>query len=306
MLTANTNTGVLEERPKGSDYLADVVSGISYEVVNPSGDWSDSLPQGEIQIGKYGDTFACVTFSALNCLEVLTGKKDSGYSDRYTAKQSGTTRQGNYLTKVADSIRHDGLVEESEWSWEPRGDNPRYTWDEFYKDIPQDVQDKGKEFAKKFDIQYEWVPTDVVSLKKHLKQAPLQIVTQVCGGWNKPPVNGCGFGTQHATMLYKIDDEGYHIFDHYEPFKKVLKSDYVIAYAMKYVISMKKPMLDKYKGKLVRNTATGAFGLCLGSEILTVDGSDRAALLALDTHVRLGNGFNITPEEWDSIPHRPF
>ena len=114
MLKQNQNTGVLEQPIGSTDYIQDQSSAVAYEEVNPSGDWSAFLPVGESQIGLYGDTLACVTFSALNCLETLQKFKgnDTNYSDRFTAKMSGTTKNGNYLQAVANSIRHDGLVDE--------------------------------------------------------------------------------------------------------------------------------------------------------------------------------------------------
>lgn len=311
MLQPNQNTGVLEQLPGADDYIQDQASAISYEEVNPSGDWTSFLPLGELQIGVYGDTMACVTFSALNCLEAELRQKgiDKNFSDRFTAKMSGTTKNGNYLQAVANSIRHDGLVNESDWGWDPRSTNPKFDWDEFYKDIPDSVKSLGASFISGYEVQYEWVPTDLASLKKALKQAPIQIVTKVCPGWNDSPVKGCGFGSGHATTLYKIDDEGFHIFDHYEPYRKVLSPDYVIAYAMKYIIKPKvapKPMLQKGKGGLVRNTQNGGYGLNLGDVILDTDSKDRTALLALDILMRKGYGVGLTDAEWNSVPHKPF
>lgn len=311
MLQPNQNTGVLEQLPGAEDFVQDQISAIVYEEVNPSGDWTVFLPFGESQSGVYGDTFACVTFSALNCLEIQLKKQgiSKNFSDRFSAKMSGTTRAGNYLQKVADSIRKDGVVDEDKWPWDPRGNSPAFDWDEFYKEIPVDVKGLGTSFISGYEVQYEWVPTDLASLKKALKQAPLQIVTKVCSGWNNPPVAGCGFGSGHATTLYKIDDAGFHIFDHYEPYGKVLNHDYVIAYAMKYVIKPKvaqKPMLQKGKGGLVRNTLNGGYGLNLGDVILDADSKDRTALLSLDILMRKGYGVGLTDAEWNSVPHKPF
>ncbi len=304
----NQNLGILSQLPSPTDYIAGAVSGIDYRIMNPTGIWP--TPIGESQIGKYGDTYGCVTFSALNCIEstLLYNGINSNFSDRFTAKMSGTTQYGNYVQKVADSIRHDGLVNESDWSWNPLGDNPRFTWEEFYKDIPEDIQQRGQLFLQQYEVKYEWIPTDIESLKTHLKQAPLQIVIKICPYWNTGTVKGCGIASEHAVMLYNIDEDGYHIFDHYNPYPKVLALDYGIACAFKYVISnrINKLMLTKYKGKLVRNAITGAFGLCLGDQILDANSSDRTALMALDNQLRSGFGVTITSQEWDSVSHRPF
>ena len=48
---------------------------------------------------------------------------------------SGTTKEGNYLTKVGDSIRNDGLVPESVWGV----DDSIKTWDDYYSEIPENI-----------------------------------------------------------------------------------------------------------------------------------------------------------------------
>ena len=127
------NTGVFL-REQHSDFL---LGAISYEEVCE--DWTPFLPKGEKQHGLYFDTMACVTFSALNIIEIqlnfmvansLMSEEsvkffsDEGYllngqfnfSDRFTAKMSGTTKDGNYLQKVWDSIRNHGLLSEKDWN----------------------------------------------------------------------------------------------------------------------------------------------------------------------------------------------
>src|SRR3990167_11069550 len=104
MKNPTKNLGViLGTRP--TDYIA---GALGYEVRNPSGDWTPYLPEGEWQYNSHMDSMACVTFSALNSIETqyrfLTGLKRN-FSDRFTAKKSGTTGKGNYLYKVTDSMR---------------------------------------------------------------------------------------------------------------------------------------------------------------------------------------------------------
>ena len=100
------NRGVLLGQ-RDTDWVAGV---IPFEEINPSGNWTPHLPPGEWQTNHVVDTMACVTFSALNSIETqikfLTGQSIN-YSDRFTAKMSGTTPQGNWLYKVAPK---DGTV----------------------------------------------------------------------------------------------------------------------------------------------------------------------------------------------------
>jgi hypothetical protein len=120
------NHGVIEGQ-RDTDYVGGT---LPYEIRNPSGDWTPYLPPGEWQGNHIVDTKACVTFSALNSLEVqykfLTGK-ERNFSDRFIATLSGTTPQGNHLYKVGDAIRKEGLVDESVW---PTPEN--YSWDSYY------------------------------------------------------------------------------------------------------------------------------------------------------------------------------
>jgi hypothetical protein len=103
------NDGALLGR-RDTDFVAGT---LPYEERNPAGDWEPYAPPGERQSSYKGDSMSCVSFSAINSIETqekfLTGNQPN-YSDRWTAKRSGTTRQGNYLWKVADTIRKEGLV----------------------------------------------------------------------------------------------------------------------------------------------------------------------------------------------------
>jgi len=110
------NFGVLLGEKIG-DYHADFAGGALPFVSNVSdGAWKPWLPDGERQSSDNGDSMSCVTFGEINGIETQE-KKQTGvqpnYSDRWIAKMSNTTPEGNYLTVVADTIRKYGLVLES-------------------------------------------------------------------------------------------------------------------------------------------------------------------------------------------------
>lgn len=266
------NTGFLEAPPRETDYIAGVNSPIEYKPYNHMGKWTVFLPREERQGGVYFDSMACVTFSALNCLEtqvralisyqlmpreMIKELTNEGYfneylefnlSDRFTAKMSGTTKQGNYFVNVWDSIRNHGVIPEKDWTWNPDQRNPVFDWDDWSAEIPQALKDKGLRFLailKKygFDIRYEWVLTRLSSISKHLYHAPIQIAAPVCTGWNTDrPVQACDRPANHATMVegiyksLKDDKDMIHDFDHYKPFRKALALDYPISYAIKGVV----------------------------------------------------------------------
>lgn len=252
------NTGVRIQKPLATDYIAGAETGIIYKEVNPLGDWTVQLPMDERQLGKFIDTMACVSFSALNSLEAQLNfgiyanplSKESKWlvsnkyvdgnglvniSDRFTAKMSGTTKQGNYLGAVWDSIRHHGVLPE----WDYPNDLDKFNWEEYYKEIPQELKDKASKFLEIFETKYEWI-TSKNDIEKHLKQAPIQIVSKVCTPWNvETIIPTCGSGSQHATLLINQDTDHFDIFDHYEPFDKKLALDFAIPYMMKGVITAK-------------------------------------------------------------------
>lgn len=265
------NTGVTFEPPKPEDFKIGAESGIAKTVRETKG-WQNYLPSNEHQARAMLDTMACVSFSANNCIETLLNRElaknrlpqkhkqflqDNGYiedgkvnlSDRYLAKASGTTAQGNSLIKVADTFRHKGAVPEKTWPW-PDMDASTPLAEKrarYYAEIPEYISELGRQFAELFNIQYQWVTlgqNDPTTLAMALLTGPIQIASSVCNPWttkdNAPAIAGCGCGTGHATMIYKMDEKGTHILDHYQAFKKTLAKNYCIPYSLQYDITPKK------------------------------------------------------------------
>lgn len=164
---------------KDSDYIAGV---LPYFVRVLDGNWTPWIPQGEKQYNKAADSMSCVSFAETSSIETqekfLTGFAPN-YSDRWVAKVSGTTREGNYLWKVADTIKEYGLV------WEEHYPQPiaPWTFDEWMSDIPPELlarlKQKGQEWKWWWTIQYEWVnlhtnPTE--NILKALRQCPVIMI----------------------------------------------------------------------------------------------------------------------------------
>ena len=214
------NYGVIEGQ-RGTDWVA---GSIPFEELNPSGVWDQWLPLGEWQrIGNL-DLMACVTFSGLNILEMIyffmTGTRRN-FADRFNAFLSGTTVNGNWLWKVGDSFRKDGLVDEIEWPTPSA--NP--TWEEYYIPPTIDTINKGKKFLEDWTINYEFIDFSRDSLLYHIKQSPIQVV-----------IPG------HAVALFNVG-QVYKYFDSYEPFIKERSEGF--SSALKYVMTRKTKMLDK-------------------------------------------------------------
>lgn len=256
------NTGIIiQDKIAEEDFIAGGVSGIEYKEINPSGNWTDFLPHEEVQKNRYMDSMSCVSYSLLNCLEAqllffieknllpkthLDFLKDNGYmfngqpnfADRYLSKMSGTTHLGNYLTKVAGSARNDGILPEKDW-----GFGGEFRWNDYYKEIPEELKKKAKKFYDFFEVKYEWVSIKSSAsreeLEKQLKHAPLQIAVPICN-WNNAIITPCGkTKAVHAVMLTNIRSEVLDIFDHYVRYEKKLSMDYPVPYAMKIILKIK-------------------------------------------------------------------
>lgn len=195
---------------------------IPYEVRLETGDWRPYLVPEEHQYSDNVDTMGCVSFSLTNDLEIQNKflGRDVNFSDRFLAKMSNTTPQGNWLDVVAETAKKTGLVLETEWPAPLK-----YTWNEYYSWVPDDVVSK----AVKQDILYEGVSPDKESLKYHLKQCPLQITIPL------PYSN-------HAVVLVAIEGDTAYYFDSYPPYLKTINVN-KISYALKVVLKGEESMI---------------------------------------------------------------
>ena len=256
--------GLLEgSRPE--DYILGANSPVVYEQRNLLGDWEQFLGKAERQSSKRLDRMACVTYSGLNSIEcqlnwmlannllpeeTLNFLRANGYidergqincSDRFNAKLSGTTRQGNYFYNVWDSFRKDGLVPEKLWP-----DNEDFDWDQYYSPIPDEVKAIGKQFLEHFAIQYEYALRLRETIEVSLKHCPHQIAITTCPGWDTDHPQVCSAPFNHAVMMFK-KQTGFYIYDHYEPFKKKLPHNYAMGTILKGIISPIKEKVNTEK-----------------------------------------------------------
>lgn len=280
IIKPGVNTGVIIQAPRAGSWIQGQESGLVKEVIEASGQFDVYLPDEESQFRTDEqnvlalDTSACVTFSGTNDIETLINRirakglmpkthetflqlggyinKQSGkvnFSDRFTAKMSGTTQAGNYLEAVGDSIRRDGLLPESDWAFPDMSDimipgDFQKRWDRYYAEIPNDLKEKAKKFKEYFQINYEWVilgTSDNAKLKASLVYGPVQIAAAVCSPWSSndgmPPIPACGCGAGHATLVYGYNDTGaIKDFDSYKSYRKLLAADYCIQWGFQYAL----------------------------------------------------------------------
>jgi|ERR1035441_110128 hypothetical protein len=107
------------------------------------------LPPAEEQHSNVADSFGCVSFAAIHCIESQEIKQTGqtpGYSERALAKLSGAVytgpqnKRGNNVNAVYNAIETYGLILDSDWPTE-LGDN--WTLDDFYTDIPPEILAKA-------------------------------------------------------------------------------------------------------------------------------------------------------------------
>lgn len=248
--------GFIPSLPDPNDYR---LGSVQKEVKNPLRDWTAFAPVIEYQRGKYLDTYGCVTFSALNCLEILFKQEykfEINFSDRFTVVMSETVPGwGNSFKRVAHSIRHDGLLIEEYYPWD-RDSNESYYQPipDYYRDYKYPatpLKERAKLVADNYDIAYEWVGFNGVTrdqLRDGLQYGPLQVSVKA---WGRPNENGVydyrDANTNHAVTLLRVnDDDSCVILDHYDAIVKTLSKNFYIGDAMLFSLQLKKKLSPWY------------------------------------------------------------
>lgn len=233
---------VIEERD--SDYVFG--SGqLKGKVVRPDGDWRAYTPKYEGQRERGIETSACATFGTINCVETLMEEmglgNDLDYSERFISLLSGTTRQGNSPTKVAETIRRYGLIPQAMM---PFDDSIR-SWDDFNSWKGADKEKclaAGRQWLKRYGFGYDRVWSGDVSpeAKRRLmaearRYSPLGVSVLAWvdeGGEYLKPEGG---EDNHWCMSVAEDV----VVDTYEPNVKRLKPGYDHLIALRYSVAAK-------------------------------------------------------------------
>lgn len=241
-------TGLIFEL-KPTDYIVGASPLVGVDIL-PDGDWEKYLPMGEMQAKMFVfDTLSCATFSALKIvpmwinyfiekgvfsvaqLETLNklgfffdGKFNA--NEQFTAIMSGTTKQGNTMQNVWDSIRRDGLLPQNDL---PPVDNYS-TFEEYHNKnlITEEMKIKARKFLEIMDFSYEFLTlssSDVNLIAPAFKQCPVQL--------------GIPAVARHAVPAYK--DPFY--FDSYEPFKKKYTG---VQFSLKVFGTVKKSVVYRF------------------------------------------------------------
>lgn len=260
------NHGLLpEKRLDPRDNLFGVATVLEPKILQTNMIWTPYLGKYEPQSNTAFDSMGCVSFSNNNCTEMRINRmirenemdartfedlKAVGYideldqfnaSDRFTAKISGTTIRGNYMSSVANSVMDYGLLPESLLPFDLESVK---TFEDFYATIPIELVAKAKKFLEVFDYGWEWVGTSTDILFRALQTSPLQVTVQVGS-----PVNDKGFyinrtgDYSHAVAIHAATDH-FGVFDHYTNKFKKYDLSYKFGAVMRFFIQLKKPSMS--------------------------------------------------------------
>lgn len=307
------------------DWIAWGNSPIQREVLVVGGDWKPYQVEHEIQWTGTYDTLFCITYSALECIGALfmyyvnnglispsnvSWLKTQGYfkngfinfNERFNAILGETTSQGAYQYKVANAIKNYGLIPQDMF---PLADNFQDNIDP--KFITESMYALGKEFLKRFSINYEWVE----DIKEALKYSPVQFVVKYANYINPEDIlapngayNHAVEGVYSVTGYNELRDTYWQIFKRYNPAFTASFLAYNLTVNNNINMDTTKFLKDNDK-KWVRNVNTGQFGRVLQNKLFTVQSTDRGTLILLDDKVR-ENGVQITNEDWVKLPKTNF
>ena len=189
---------------------------VPFECLQPDGDWSEHLPVKEFQNLQNIEPYACVSFTILNCIEILIKRQygeERNYSDRFLAAISGTKEGGNTPKTVCEFLRKVGIVPQDLWPF----DYSVTSFEKFYEPVPPKLYELAKEFNDEFIFKYEIVPSNHEAISKALQSSPL--LFSVCG-WHKN-ADGLyyrpnGMDDNHATTLISTPQNRFkRVFDTY-------------------------------------------------------------------------------------------
>lgn len=226
----------------GKDYQFGGYGNLGGAILCPDGQWLPWLPEGESQLNFGFDPQGCVSWGTLNAIEILLRKMYSitdNFSDRYLAKVSDTSKQGNSPNKVIEALRKLGTTKEKDWPIT----SDLTDWDKFYVSVTDDAQKKAKEFLGLFTINHEYVAATPTQLKNALKYSPVGIAVSA---WtkNEQGLYYSPFPNNHwVTLVGYKDGEYWIVYDSYPEsegdFIKHLAWDYDFSQAKRYAVNIK-------------------------------------------------------------------
>jgi hypothetical protein len=319
--------GALQPKIKPTDFEFGSMTGITNSLVLFIDGCLDYRPVFELQTGIYFDTYGCVSYSMANGFEILFNRlielgkisesrlnwlKINGYlidgkvrlSNRWLVVRSGTVPNvGNSGEKVADFARHNGLAPLTLCDWDLTNRDSKVNNLTAYYDastIDKKADEVATEFAKIFDIQYEWVNSN--DFQESSKYGAVQVYVKA---WYKG-ADGKYYNPTPGTINHAIDLGQFStlsVIDQYNPQIKQIE-------ALKdfYYVGLKLNITEKLmtKPNLKNNTLVqlvsgdGSFGLFLDGRIIVDDTAKILASYLMRNNGKLeGTVAPLVQEQWD-------
>ena len=201
-------------------------SPIPQKVLEPLGDWTDSLPTDEPQSLRGIETSNCTAFGTTNQIEQYEFKafgERNNYSDRWLGIVAGTTPVGNDPQKVYEAVRKFGLIPEAMLPFR----DDFQTAEEYYSFKGADMDAcyvEGKRWLEQKSFLHEWVfgpdaTNKPEKMKTALQYSPLALAVNA---WTLRDGKYVAIGNEnHWTTCFNFNGLE-KIFDSYDPFRKIV------------------------------------------------------------------------------------
>lgn len=210
-------------------------------VLQSDGQWDNYLPEKEIQNINGVETYNCTSFGTCNIFEMLFKKVyglANNFSDRFVGIQAGTRPPGNDPHKVAQAIRHSGLIPEGLLPFKDI-----FNWEEYYSYKGGnciECEVSGKEFLDRWWIGHEWVFTTgnhrQEAMMESLRYSPLGVSVTAWYVEGDLYVDR-GQPNNHWCVLYGYEKDKYwKVFDSYDLSTKKLDWNFNFGYCKRYCL----------------------------------------------------------------------
>jgi len=238
--------GLIIEKRLPEDYCFGSATKIDEKVINSSGQWDDYLPEIEFQKRHGVEPMNCTNHGTNNCEEILEfyiyGSKRNN-CERYNAIMSGTTENGNTPNKAAQSVRHDGEIDEELLPFT----EDILTFDDYY--LPKPMKPEyikiGAKWAKEWDFGHEWVECYPKLMMTALKRSPLGASVHAWKEKDGICYKDKSDRDNHWVCIYGyVENEYWKIFDTYDCVYKKVVWDYDFSMIKRYSL-IKKPVIVK-------------------------------------------------------------
>lgn len=248
--------GYREDVILDSDYRFGGATKLPTNILRSNGDWKKFLPEIEYQRKNDVETSACVTFATHNALETLFAAQYGmkvNFSERYTAKLSGTTKDGNSPQKVIEYIRkYIGTIPDTMLPF----DDSIKSWDKFYSGIQFNHLLIGLQWILRWNVQHEWVDGTHEAMKDALKFSPLGCAVNA---WHLE--NGLytrSGSDNHWTLIIDYKDKDHWlVWDSYDKVIKKLEWNYSFTRVKRYSIQKRAGVDIKTFGRAILGTLKG-------------------------------------------------